>query len=137
MAPPDVDKQEQMILTNSYIALKDLHFHAYHGVLAQERTVGNDYVVGVRVKVDISTAMRTDNVEDTVNYATLYEQVKAVMDIPSALLENVGYRMAEKIFNTFPTIEEAHITIRKENPPFGADSQGAEVEMHFTNEKTK
>ncbi len=126
-----------MTLTDSYITLRDLHFHAYHGVLAQERTVGNDYVVGVTIKVDLSAAMQTDNVADTVNYATLYEQVKAVMDIPSALLENVSYRMAEKIFSTFPTVEEAHINIRKENPPFGADSLGAEVEMHFTNEKTK
>ncbi len=26
----------------------DVRFHAYHGVLEQERSVGNDYVVNIR-----------------------------------------------------------------------------------------
>ncbi len=126
-----------MTLTESYISLHDLHFHAFHGVLPQERKVGNDYVVNVKVKVDVAEAMVSDQVEATVNYATLYNIVKEVMDTPSALLENVAYRMAEETFSAFPSIQEVHICVRKVNPPFGADCLGAEVETHFTKEKTE
>lgn len=126
-----------MTLTESYISLRDLHFHAYHGVLPQERKVGNDYVVNVKVKVDVAEAMVSDNVEATVNYATLYNMVKEEMNTPSALLENVAYRIADRFFSAFPTIQATSICVRKVNPPFGADSLGAEVETHFTKEKTE
>ena len=54
-----------MALTHVYI--KDLRMHAYHGVLEQERSVGNDYVVNVSVGYPWEEAMLTDNVSDTFN----------------------------------------------------------------------
>lgn len=126
-----------MYLKKSYIRLHDLHFHAYHGVMDQERLVGNDYTVNVSVGAPLQAAVQTDRVEDTVNYATLYELVKAEMEKPSALLEHVAGRMAQRIFTTFSTVTEVRVAVKKLNPPFGADCQGAEVELYFTKEKTK
>lgn len=121
-----------MQLTTSHIKLDKLRFHAFHGVMPQETTVGNDYEVCLDVKADVSQAMTTDKVEHTVNYATLYEITASVMNTPSALLENVCYRIADKVFSEFPSIEEATVSVEKLNPPFGADCHGATVEMHFT-----
>lgn len=36
----------------SKIYLKNVRFHAYHGVLLQETQVGNDYVVNLDVSYD-------------------------------------------------------------------------------------
>ena len=36
-----------MIVKQSKILLNNLRFHAFHGVLPQERVVGNDYVVSL------------------------------------------------------------------------------------------
>ena len=77
----------------SYIELKEIKIHAYHGVDKQERVVGNDYLVRVQVKFDISKAAISDSVEDTINYAELYDLVKYEMGIPSNLLENVAFRI--------------------------------------------
>ena len=45
-----------MKLKESYIVLQDLRFHAYHGVLPQERLTGNDYVVNLRIGYDIGVS---------------------------------------------------------------------------------
>ena len=119
-------------LENSYICLKGLRFHGYHGVMEQERKVGNDYIVDVKMLYDVTKAMKTDNVEDTLNYAIAYDIVKQEMEIPSHLLENVAYRIANKLGEKFPHIVSIEIRVTKTNPPMSADCDGAMVELHFT-----
>ena len=46
---------------------------AYHGVMEQERIAGNDYVVNLRIKYPMEQAMLSDDVEDTLNYANVFE----------------------------------------------------------------
>jgi dihydroneopterin aldolase len=116
-----------MTTLKSSITLKALRFYAYHGVLPQERKVGGDYEVTVTADVDLSQAMESDNVEDTVNYADLYEVIRQEMAVPSQLLEHVAGRMARRILNDFPTVDMLHVEVVKLNPPMGADCQGAAV----------
>ena len=116
-----------MTTLKSSITLKALRLYAYHGVLPQERTVGGDYEVTVKADVDLSQAMESDNVEDTVNYADLYEVIRQEMAVPSQLLEHVAGRMARRILNDFPTVDMLHVEVVKLNPPMGADCQGAAV----------
>lgn len=123
-----------MKLTSSYIHLSGLRFHAYHGVLDQERFTGNDYVVDFRGKVDVSKALTSDELFDTLNYAEVYQIIAQEMDIPSQLLERVAGRIGDRLFRRFPTIEAIDLTITKKNPPMGADCDGASVEVHFEND---
>ena len=122
--------------TESYITLNNLRFHAYHGVLPQERLVGNDYLLTLRIGYDISRAMVSDDVADTLNYAKVYQTVKAEMDIPSSLLEHVAARIGQRLFETFPDILSVTIQLMKRNPPMGAFCEGASVELHLINNKT-
>lgn len=118
------------------IFLRQLRFHAFHGVLDQERRVGNDYVINVVAECDFAHAMQTDELEDTVNYAEIYRVVKEEMAFPSKLLEHVVGRIGERLFNEFPSLQSLDISIMKVNPPFGADCEGAGVEVHLMNYKT-
>lgn len=115
---------------NSYIFLDNIRFFAYHGVGEQEREVGNEFIISLRLKVDITLAAETDNVAHTVSYADVYENVKAEMEIPSALLEHVCGRIVKRLFRTFPAIEGIELKLSKRNPPMGADVDAAGVEMH-------
>lgn len=124
------------MLFSSRIFLKNVRFHAYHGVLEQEQTVGNDYLVNLIVNYDFTSAMKTDELNGTVSYAELFELVKEEMAIPSKLLEHVAGRIGERIFSEYPAIREVHLSITKVNPPMGADSDGAGVEVILTNDKT-
>ena len=90
------------MLFSSKIYLKNVRFHAYHGVLPQETQVGNDYVVNLEVKYDFSRAMETDELAGTINYAELYELVKEEMEKPSKLLEHVAGRIGKRLFAEHP-----------------------------------
>ena len=107
-----------------------MRVYAFHGVLPQERQVGGWFTVSLCVHYNIIRAIASDNVNDTLSYAELYELVKQEMAQPSNLLEHVAGRIARKVLGSFPQIESLDLTVTKENPPMGADCNGAGVELH-------
>ena len=111
-----------------------MRFHAFHGVLPQERVVGGDYEVDLRVRYPLAKAITSDQVEDTLNYASLYSLVEREMKQPSSLLEHVSGRIAEAVSKAFPKVLSIDLTLTKLNPPMGADCDGASVEIHFIND---
>lgn len=125
-----------MKLMSSKIYLRNVRFHAFHGVLPQEGIVGNDYLVNLVVDYDFSSAMKTDDLQGTLNYAEVYQKVREEMAVPSKLLEHVAGRIAHRLFSDFPEIQKLQLSITKVNPPMGADSDGAGVEVVLTNDKT-
>lgn len=120
-----------MEVESSYITLRNLRFHACHGALPQERITGGDFVLTVRVKCNIARSAETDDVADTINYAELYGLVSEEMSRPSALLEHVAGRIGRRIFSQFAQVEQVEVSITKQNPPMGADCDGATVEFIF------
>lgn len=126
-----------MQLTESYIILKNMRFRAYHGVLEQERIVGNDYSVTLRLRCNVEKALSSDDVRHTVSYADVFEVVKQTMQTPCCLLEKAAGNIAEALFATFPAILSLTIVLTKENPPMRADCAGASVELHLINDKNK
>lgn len=112
----------------SYIFLDGLRFHAFHGVGEQERVVGNEFRLTLRLKVDIRSAATTDDVRDTVSYAEVFESVKQEMAVPSMLLEHVAGRIMRRLFHDFPQVEQVMLKLSKRNPPMGGDVECAGVE---------
>lgn len=119
-----------MKINNSYILLKEIRCYAYHGVAPQENLIGNEYIIDLKLKVDINKAAQTDEVADTVNYAEVHQVIMAEMAVPSKLLEHVGGRIIEKLFQQFPVLEEIELHLSKRNPPMGADVESAGIELH-------
>lgn len=120
-----------MKMMSSFIILKHVKFHAFHGVLPQERLTGNDYVVDLRIQYDVEAATISDQVEDTLNYAEVFQLLQQEMAVPSALIERVAGRIAARLERKFPAIQSIDLKIVKENPPMGADCEGAGVEIHW------
>ena len=109
------------------IILTNMHFYAYHGVLPHESVVGNRFVVNIRIDADLSVACVSDNVDDTINYASVFYLVKAEMEIPSKLLENVAYRILRSVRAAFPQILAIEVRLAKTNPPIVGDVESAEI----------
>lgn len=104
-----------------------MRFYAYHGVGAQERKVGNQFLVDLTLTAPLEAAMESDRLEDTINYAEIYEVVKREMRIPSQLLEHVAGRIVKALHHQFPQAKSVEITLSKVNPPFGGDLESASV----------
>ena len=122
--------------SQTYIILNKLKFRAFHGVLPQERLVGGDFTVTLRIGYPWQQAMTTDHVADTLDYAAVYAVVKRGMAQPSQLLEHAAGRMAKALFQQFPAITSIDLWLSKTMPPMGADCEGAGVELHLINDKT-
>lgn len=125
------ENTQKMKPTQMYVRLDGLRFYARHGVLPQETKVGAEFTVDLRLAADFSCAAETDELEGTLNYAEVFERVKAEMEIPSKLLEHVAYRIARRLLHDFPALTEVQIGVYKQNPPMGADARRVGVEAVY------
>ena len=123
-------------LSSGYVCLNNVRFHARHGVLPQERLTGGEFVVNLRAKYPLAKAMGSDDVDDTLNYAEIFEIINKEMQKPSRLIEHVAGRIGRSVIEAFPQVETLDITIAKTNPPMGGDMDSAAVEVHLINDKT-
>ena len=117
-------------ISEAQIELRGLTFFAYHGVLPEERQMGNTFVVDLVLDADIERAVCTDELGDTVNYAEVYEVVKREMAVPSLLLEHVCGRIATALLDVFPMLSRVRVCVTKKNPPIeGAGSCESAVRL--------
>lgn len=116
-----------------YIELKQMTFFAYHGVMEQERKVGNTFTIDLTIGMDLSRAIASDKLDDTISYADVYQAVKEEMAIPSNLIEHAAGRILQRLKADFPVIQQLRIRLAKRNPPMGGDIVSAAVvlEEHY------
>ena len=119
----------------STILLNNVRFHAFHGVMPQERTVGADFTLSLRLEADVWNAVWNDTLEGTISYAEVYDVVCQETKQPSALLEHVCGRIVRRLFLSFPTLNNVWIRLMKDNPPVGAECQGMGVELEISREE--
>ncbi|MDR2389620.1 MAG: dihydroneopterin aldolase [Tannerellaceae bacterium] len=114
------------------IVLRDMKFHAFHGVLPQERCVGNDFLVTIALTAPVEKAVMNDDIDATINYAAVYPLVKKEMDRPSRLLEHVAGRILFSLKEHFPHITKTEISLSKLNPPIVGEVHSASVVLTET-----
>lgn len=117
---------------NSKILLEDLKIHAFHGVLPQEKILGNDFIINVEIHADLQLAAQSDRLEDTINYALVNDIIHTEMAIPSQLLEHVLSRIILNLKHKFPEITLLKIKLTKTNPPMKGEMKGVSVEISQT-----
>ena len=116
------------------ILLKSMRFYAYHGVLPQERCVGGDYEVNVRLEVEkAAAAVWADSLAHTVNYADVFRLTEEEMMRPAGLLEHVAGRILNRIFQCWHQVAAAEVCVRKCVPPVEGAMMSAEVCLRAEN----
>lgn len=110
-----------MKIRETKIYLNDLRIYAMHGVAEQENIVGNTYMVDIELDAAFTGVALNDSLECTVNYAEVYELVRKEMAIPSRLIEHAAYRIASRILESFTLVSAVTVSLKKDNPPMGAD----------------
>ena len=112
------------------IELEGMEFKAYHGCLEQEKVRGNEFVVDFRGELDLTAAAESDNLNDTLNYADIYDIVAYEMSIPSELLENVAGRIMKEIEAKFPQLISFSVRVSKKRPPVEGVAQWSRVTLY-------
>ena len=111
------------------VFVKNIRLHAFHGVMPQERITGNDYLVSVSAGCPLAAAAESDSVDDTLNYAHIYNIVKEEMALQSNLVEHVAGRIGRRVLAELPLADNVRVEVVKLNPPMGAACDGAGVEL--------
>ena len=92
------------------IAIEGLKIYAYHGILEQERRVGNLFEVSLSIT---------------------YELIRREMSIPSGLLEHVAGRIMKAVRNNFSTITHGCVTVKKLTPPISMQMNAVGVKIEW------
>lgn len=99
------------------------------GVYKWERTQNTNLLMTIELTVYVTDAMYSDNVEHTVNYASVADYVKETASTTSyELLEALGRELCEGMLSRFP-IER--VTLKIEKPDILPDAKTVSVTMAF------
>ncbi len=117
------------------IIIEAMEFYAFHGHYQEEQIVGNRFLVDLEMEADLSAPARTDKLDDAVNYQQAYQIIKEEMRrTKSNLLENIGKRILDALYDNMESVEKATIRIRKLNPPMGGPIKSVGITMSRTQE---
>lgn len=109
------------------IHLDNVRFYAYHGVMPQEKTVGNNFSVTVRLEANLTRATEDDSLDHTISYADVYQVVASEMAIPSELIEHAAGRIYRSIRSAFPLVTRLEVRLYKYNPPGCGETKRAGI----------
>ena len=112
------------------IELEGMEFRAHHGCLERERIMGNDFVVDFRGETDMAAAAESDNLEDAVNYALIYDAIAEEMAKPSDLLEHVAGRIVKVLADRFPEFVSFSVRVSKKRPPIAGIVQWSRITLY-------
>jgi dihydroneopterin aldolase len=105
--------------TPDRIALRGVRAHAHHGVYAFERERGQMFRVDAVLELDTRAAAAGDDLDKTVNYADLAQQLYAVLTgEPVSLLETLAERLANVCLAN-SLVDAVEITVHKPQAELG------------------
>ena len=132
------------------IHLNDLQFHAYHGVLPSEKSLGQKFLINVEMKkkrrntlsaFDTETPTPSeateevlkahDRIEHTVDYAKAFTLIKSiVVSGPQRdLIETVGEDIAWQILRQFASVYEVKVSVEKPHVAIDGDLRSLGISL--------
>jgi dihydroneopterin aldolase len=114
------------------IAVRGLRAYGHHGVYAFERRQGQTFACDAVLEVDTAPAARTDDLENTVNYAELSQRLYATLSgEPVDLLETLAQRLAD-VCLSYPRVEAVEVTVHKPEADLGVPFDDVTVTIRRT-----
>jgi 7,8-dihydroneopterin aldolase/epimerase/oxygenase len=102
------------------LAVRGLAVHGHHGVFDFERRDGQVFVIDLVLGLDTGPAARSDDLQDTVDYGSLVDQVrKAVEHDPVDLIETLAQRIADVCLR-HGAVQTVEVTVHKPHAPIQA-----------------
>ena len=100
------------------IFLRGMRFMACHGVLPHEREVPQPFEVDVEMGLDLRAAGESDDLDDTVNYAEVYDVVSTVLTVTRKyLIEALAEEIADDLLRDFDALRWVRVTVHKPAAP--------------------
>jgi dihydroneopterin aldolase len=111
------------------IRLTGIRVFAYHGVLDEEKTTGQEFVIDVVLHVDLATPGASDDLADTIDYGGLATAISdRVAEERWNLIERVAGRVAELVLED-GRVAAVEVRVHKPAAPISVPFEDVAVEL--------
>jgi dihydroneopterin aldolase len=105
-------------------------FYGFHGVYAEERTLGQRFIVSLHLTTDSALDSKIHKLEDTVDYTKVYAVIKEIMETNQFhLLETVANAILDRVLQEFSLIGKAEVLIQKPSVAIQGSLKSVEICM--------
>ena len=119
------------------LTVAGIKFHGYHGLTRIEREIGVRYSVDVEMTLDLTKAVESDRVKDTVDYREVHHTVVEVGKSNSYhLIETLASRIADAVLKT-ASAGKVRVRVHKETPILDGIVDSVSVELEQERKKRR
>lgn len=116
---------------NDKIVLQNMMFYGYHGVYEYEREQGQRFYVDVELYLDFGLAAEADNLHQSADYVSIYNQVKEVFEtkrfkLMEALVSHIAAGLVQG------TVYQATVRVRKPAVPLPGPIDYVQIETTYS-----
>ncbi|MEX0709649.1 MAG: dihydroneopterin aldolase [Chloroflexota bacterium] len=118
-----------MAAVTDRITLRGMRFAGRHGVTAAEREAAQPFEVDVVVRLDLSRPAATDDLADTIDYSTIFEVARQIVEERSFhLIEALAGAIADAILAN-PAVDDVEVRVRKPKAPLPGAFETVEARL--------
>ena len=112
------------------VRISNMMFYGFHGYYEYEREQGQKFFFDVEMVTDNDAAVSSDNLNDGVDTARVYDIVKEVTENQRfQLMAALAGHIADKLLSKFPHMDETTVKVRKPSVPIAGPIDYVEVEV--------
>ena len=116
---------------SDFILLEDLEIRAFHGVLPEEKRLGQKFLLTLRMEMALRPAGISDDLTRSVSYADVARSVTHVFSETSHdLIETAAEVVARHILQTWSVFQSVTVCVRKPWAPIGLPLSAPSVTIH-------
>ncbi len=103
-----------------YIEIDNLIVFANHGVFDEEKTMGQRFMISLKLYTDITLAAKTDDITKSINYGEVCEfATEFTKSHRAKLIERAGEELAYALLEKYPTLSGVEVQFKKPWAPIG------------------
>lgn len=104
--------------STSTIRLKNIRIFAKHGVLPEERKLGQRFEIDLCCWLNLEGIHKSDDLGQTVDYSELHDEIIAIAEgKPFQLIEALAHELCTRLLEKHPKLERVELEIRKPAAP--------------------
>jgi dihydroneopterin aldolase len=112
------------------IVLAGMTFQARHGVASREKVEAQRFEVDVELVVDLQPAALEDDIGQTVDYGSVYQEVRQIVESTTYnLIEALAEAICHEILGEHNRVREVVVRVRKPEVQLGGPLTYAGVEV--------
>ncbi|MGO2300190.1 dihydroneopterin aldolase [Paucilactobacillus nenjiangensis] len=112
------------------IRINNMSFHTYNGVFPEEKRLGQRLEIDVELTYPIEQQVKTDNLNETVSYADIYETIESfVLNHNYNLIESLANNLLTTLLANYLSISDITLKVRKYSVPIAGIFDNIEIEV--------